>query len=67
MLYEVAIVLRPTVKEAKDGGGEALLLPPTPVLADSHDAAIVAATHKLDIDLDIISFNCLQVLVRPFA
>jgi hypothetical protein len=33
MLYEVALIEKPTKKEAEDGQIEKLILPPTPVIA----------------------------------
>lgn len=67
MLYEVAIVLNPSTKEAKKGEQGKLLLPPTAVLADSRDAAIVAATQQLSTRPTAAESSRLEVLVRPFA
>ena len=64
-LFEVAILERPTAKEAEEGRSERLVFGPKSVVAnDSQSAAISAVmeTPKLEIDK-----SRMQVLVRPFA
>lgn len=65
MLFEIAIIKKPTKKETEETGAvETLVFGPKPVMAkDAQSAAIQAVMkEKLDIDLD----KC-EVLVRPFA
>lgn len=66
MLYEVALIEKPTKKEQEDGKTEKLILPPTPVIASDHKSAGVQAVmqnkDKLTCDLSMV-----EVLVRPFA
>ena len=66
MLYEVALVQRPTSKELEDGKSEILILPPTPVIAkDDKSAGVIAVMQNKDkIDGDL---SRVEVLVRPFA
>ncbi len=65
-LYEVALVRTPTKKEAEDGAGDTLILPPTAVIATDDKAvavqAVAANKDKVPSDLTRV-----QVLVRPFA
>jgi hypothetical protein len=66
-LFEVAIIQKPTKKEAEEGtGSEKLLFGPKAVLAkDGQTAAIAAVTGKdAPQDLDMTRA---EVLVRPFA
>lgn len=66
-LYEVAIIRKPTKKEAAEGtAGEVLLLAPVPILARDPQGAVIAAVTK---DGGIRDFdpNYCEVLVRPFA
>lgn len=65
-LFEVALIKKPTKKEAEEGGKEVLLLAPTPVIASDDRSAsvqvLVENTEKTGKDLSQI-----HVLVRPFA
>lgn len=61
MLYEVAIV-----KSAKGEETEELILPPTPLLADSVEAANTAAVLKAVKEIGGTEPSRLKVLVRPF-
>jgi hypothetical protein len=66
-LFEVAIIQKPTKKEAEEGTGvEKLLFGPKAVLArDAQTAAITAVTGpEAPKDLDMTRA---EVLVRPFA
>ncbi len=64
-LFEVALIERPTEKEAKDGKGERLVLAPVAVIAnDAQGAAIAAVLDYGDIKIDR---SRMEVLVRPFA
>lgn len=66
MLYEVALIEKPTKKELEDGKAERLILPPTPVIADNDKSAGVQAVMQ---NKDKISgdLSRVEVLVRPFA
>ena len=65
MLYEVAILERPTPKEAEEGKAERLVLGPKAVIAnDERGAAIAAVLDNTDIKVDR---SRMEVLVRPFA
>lgn len=66
MLYEVALIRRPTKKEAEDGEVEKLILGPVPVIANDDKSAgaqaVIQHRDKLEGDLSRV-----EVLVRPFA
>lgn len=66
MLYEVALIEKPTKKELEEGKGERLIMAPTPVIANDDKSAGVQAVmknkDKIDGDLSRV-----EVLVRPFA
>ena len=64
-LFEVAILERPTVKEAEEGKAERLVLAPKAVVAnDPQSAAITAVLDGEKLQLDK---SRMEVLVRPFA
>lgn len=64
-LFEVAILEKPTKKEAEEGKGEKLVLPPTPVIAaDDQSAAVAAVLDAKDLNVDR---SRMEILVRPFA
>ena len=62
-LFEVAIVKKPTKKEAEEGATESLALPPTPVIAADAQSAGIAAVMVAKIDIDMWRT---EVIVRPF-
>lgn len=66
MLYEVALIEKPTSKEREEGKVEKLILAPTAVIAQDDKSAGVQAVmqnkDKIQGDLSRI-----EVLVRPFA
>jgi hypothetical protein len=66
MLYEVALIQKPTKKAAEEGEQEKLILPPTPVIAHDDKAAALKAVldNKDKITTDLANVT---VLVRPFA
>jgi hypothetical protein len=64
-LFEVAIIEKPTKKEAEDGAIEKLVFGPKAVIARDHQAAVVAAI--LGPDQPQVDMNKAEVLVRPFA
>lgn len=65
-LFEVAIVQRPTKKEAEDGGIEKLLFGPKAVVAKNEQAAAIGAVMggELGADADLTRID---VLIRPFS
>jgi hypothetical protein len=64
-LFEVAIIERPTKKDAEDGKCERLAFGPAAVIAaDAQSAAIAAVLDAKTIDVDR---QRMEVLVRPFA
>lgn len=64
-LFEVAILERPTKKEAEEGKSERLVFGPKAVVAnDGQSAAIAAVLDGGTIDADRAR---MEVLVRPFA
>lgn len=66
MLYEVALIEKPTKKEQEDGKVEKLILPPTPVIASDERSAGVQAVMK-NKDKITEDLSKVEVLVRPFA
>lgn len=64
-LFEVAIIERPTKKEAEDGATERLVFGPKAVIARDSQGAVVAA--MLGGEKPIVELNKAEVLVRPFA
>lgn len=65
MLFEVAVIQRPTAKEAEEGIGEKLILKPAAIIAkDPQAAAIEAVLANAPL---IPDRNRIEVLVRPFA
>lgn len=65
-LFEVAILQKPTKKEAEDGGAETLIYGPKPVLARDEQAAGFAALMGSEVPRDL-DMNRAEVLIRPFA
>ena len=65
-LFEIAILLKPTKKEAEDGGTEKLIFGPKPVLARDEQAAGFAALMGESVPRDL-DMNRAEVLIRPFA
>lgn len=66
MLYEVALIQKPTPKELEEGKVETLILAPTAVIAkDDKSAGVQAVMQNKDkITGDLAR---VEVLVRPFA
>lgn len=65
MLFEVAIIERPTKKEAEDGAVEKLVFGPTAVIARDSQGAVLAAI--MGPDKPVVEMARAEVLVRPFA
>ncbi len=64
-LFEVAIIEKPTKKEAEDGAVEKLVFGPKCVLARDQQGAVVVAL--LGDDKPTVNMNKAEVLVRPFV
>lgn len=64
-LFEVAIIEKPTKKEAEDGATEKLVFGPAAVMARNEQGAVVAAL--LGENRPTVDMNKAEVLVRPFA
>ena len=64
MLFEVAIIQQPTVKEAEDGGQETLVFGPKAVIARDKQGATVMAVKDAGITVDPAR---MVVLIRPFV
>ena len=63
MLYDVAILEKPTKKEAEAGKKEKLKYGPQAIVADTEEGARIQAIKACpDIDTDRA-----QVLIRPFS
>lgn len=65
-LFEVAIIQKPTKKEAEDGVAEKLVFGPKPVIARDGQSAAIAAVMDGGVPGDIDKTR-MEVLVRPFA
>jgi len=65
-LYEVAILQKPTKKEAEDGASERLVFGPKSVVANDDQSAAIAAVMDGDAPRDL-DRSRMEVLVRPFA
>ena len=65
-LFEVAILEKPTKKEAEEGAGEKLVFGPKAVVARDSQSAAIAAVMAGDVPKDI-DRQRMEVLVRPFA
>lgn len=64
-LFEVAILEKPTKKEAEEGTGEKLVFGPKAVVARDGQAAAIAAV--LGEAPTAVNLERMEVLVRPFA
>lgn len=65
-LFEVAILQKPTKKEAEDGASEKLVFGPKAVVARDDQSAAIAAVLDGDVPKDLDKSR-MEVLVRPFA
>ena len=65
MLFEVAILERPTPKEMEEGKVEKLVLGPKAVVAQDAQSAAIAAV--LEGEAPELDRSKMEVLVRPFA
>jgi hypothetical protein len=65
-LFEVAILQKPTKKEAEDGGSEKLIMGPKSVVARDDQSAAISAVMDGGLPADF-DRSRMEVLVRPFA
>jgi hypothetical protein len=65
-LFEVAIIEKPTKKDAEEGKGERLVFGPKAVVARDIQSAGIAAVMSGDAPKDVDMARA-EVLVRPFA
>jgi hypothetical protein len=65
-LYEVAILVKPTKKEAEEGTPEKLVFGPKAVVARDNQSAAISAVMDGGVPADIDRTR-MEVLVRPFA
>ena len=65
-LFDVAILERPTKKEAEDGKSERIVLAPTAVVAADEQSAAIAAVMDQEKMADV-DRSRMEVLVRPFG
>lgn len=66
-LYEVAILEKPTTKDAEDGKVERLILGPKPFVASDTQGAAISAMIEVITATPDIDRSRMQVLCRPFA
>jgi hypothetical protein len=67
MLFEIAVVLEPTEKDAKNGALEELVIEPTTLVAKDEKSAAMTILLKQAEALGKYDIGRLKVLVRPFA
>jgi hypothetical protein len=65
-LFEVAILEKPTKKEAEEGASEKLVFGPKAVVARDQQSAAIAAVMGGEVP-STIARERMEVLVRPFA
>lgn len=65
-LFEVAILEKPTKKQAEDGVSDRLVFGPKPVIANDDQSAAIAAVMDGETPRDL-DRSRMEVLVRPFA
>jgi len=65
-LFEVAILEKPTKKEAEEGASEKLVFGPKAVVARDSQSAAIAAVMDGEVPKGI-DRQRMEVLVRPFA
>jgi hypothetical protein len=63
-LYEIAVIQKPSKKEAEEGAIEKLLVAPRPIMARDPLSAAMGAGRELDPSVDL---NKIEVLVRSFG
>lgn len=64
-LFQVAMILRPTDKDAENGKGPELIMEPSWFLAPTDQGAAMLAGRKLADD-KLAYMDRIEVLVRPF-
>lgn len=66
MLFEVAILEKPTVKEMEDGKAERLVFGPKAVIAKDLQGAAVSAVLDTEAKIEV-NRDRMEILVRPFV
>lgn len=65
MLFQFAIIKKPTQKEVEFGAQEELLVPPTPILAKDQNTATLLAARQIP-EEQMPYLDRIEVVVRPF-
>lgn len=66
-LFEVAIIEKPTKKEAEEGASEKLVFGPKAIIAKDAQGAGIAAVMSEKSNLDQTRADRWDVIVRPFV
>jgi hypothetical protein len=66
-LFEVAILEKPTKKDAADGKSERLVFGPKAVVAADSQSAAISAVMDGGAEIGTLDKSRMDVLVRPFA
>lgn len=67
MLYEIAILEKPTKEQAKNGKTEKLILGPCAIVAEDDRSAFVSLVMDHSEELKEVDKTRMEVLVRPFV
>jgi hypothetical protein len=67
MLFQVAVVERPTEKEEEDGAVEKILVEPTTIVAKSQNAVAMKIVQEHSSKLRDADPDRVDILIRPFA
>lgn len=65
-LFEVAILERPTKKQAEEGQSEKLVFGPKSVVARDQQSAVISAVMDGELGRDVDRTR-MEILARPFA
>lgn len=67
MLYEVAIVEKPTAEQSKEGKSEKLIFGPKAIIASDDRNAAIAVVIDNAADFANVAKDRMEVFVRPFV
>lgn len=67
MLFEVAVLEKPTKEQAKEGACEKLVFGPKPVVATDDRNAAIAVVIDNAAEFANVAKDRMEVLIRPFA
>lgn len=67
MLYQVAILEKPSKKERDEGASERLVMGPVPQVAGNEQSAAVLAVTEHHEKLDGVNPDRMEVIVLPFG